>query len=118
MKKKRSEGFFGLHFDFHAGTDDDNIGGNTTSEMISKIVDMTHPDFMQCDCKGHPGYASYTSGFDNTAPGLTKDALKIWRKITEENDISLYIHYSGVVDTLAAKQHPDWASLSYDGEIN
>lgn len=117
MKKKRSESFFGLHFDFHANTECDCIGENTTPEMIQTIIDDVRPDFMQCDCKGHPGYASYGTKLGNAAPGLKKDALKVWRKVTEDNDIPLYMHYSGVIDTFAAKLHPEWATKNPDGSL-
>ncbi len=117
MKKKRSEGFFGLHFDFHAGKENKNIGKNTTLEMITEIIDTVHPDFMQCDCKGHPGYASYATKLGNSAPGVTEDALKIWRKATEENDVSLYVHYSGVVDNAAVEKNPSWGACDNNGKF-
>ena len=37
--KKRSEGFFGLHFDFHAGADCTEIGKTVTEEMIKEIIE-------------------------------------------------------------------------------
>lgn len=118
MKIKRKDSFFGLHFDFHASEYTENIGENTTEEMITKIIDTANPDFIQCDAKGHPGYASYKTKLGNAAPGITKDALKIWRKVTNERDIPLYVHYSGMVDDCAAKAHPDWACRRENGEVS
>ena len=37
MKIKRKDSFFGLHFDFHASEYTENIGENTTEEMIKEF---------------------------------------------------------------------------------
>ena len=55
----RAESFFGAHFDFHASNETPNIGANTTPEMVQAIIDAFHPDYLQVDCKGHPGFSSY-----------------------------------------------------------
>ena len=41
---RRDESFLGIHFDFHAGASDKNIGANTTPKMVETILDMLHPD--------------------------------------------------------------------------
>ena len=117
MKKKlrRCESFFGMHFDFHASTDNDSIGANTTAESIQKIIDETGPDYIQTDCKGHPGYASYPTSLGNAAPGVKADALKIWRDVTDRNGVGLYVHYSGVWDTFAIKRNPSYARIDENG---
>lgn len=115
VTKKRSESFLGMHFDFHAGPKDRNIGADTTPELIQEIIDRVHPDYIQCDCKGHPGWSSYPTKVGNAAPGIVKDALKVWREVTARNGVSLYMHYSGVWDTAAVTAHPEWAVLSVDG---
>ena len=106
-KLKRKDSIFGLHFDFHAGEKNVPIGNTTTEEMVQKIIDDIKPDFIQCDSKGHPGYTSFPSKLGNNAP-IEKDILKIWREVTEKNDVALYTHYSGVVDIKATKEHPEW----------
>jgi hypothetical protein len=116
--KKRSEGFFGLHFDFHAGSDCTEIGKNVTDEMIHEIIETLRPDYIQCDCKGHPGYSSYKTKAGNPAPEFVKDQLKIWREVTKEYDITLVMHYSGVWDTRAIELHPEWAVINEDGSQN
>jgi hypothetical protein len=73
IMKKRSEGFFGLHFDFHAGADCTEIGKTVTEEMIREIIETLRPDFIQCDCKGHAGYSSYQTKVGTPAPGFVKD---------------------------------------------
>jgi hypothetical protein len=67
---KRAESFLGIHFDFHAGPDCTEVGKNTTPAMIDSIIDLVHPDYLQCDCKGHPGYSSYPTQVGNPAPGF------------------------------------------------
>ena len=53
---KRSESFLGIHFDFHAGDDNNEIGKYTTPEMIAEVMRKVQPDYIQCDCKGHRGF--------------------------------------------------------------
>ncbi|MBN2001659.1 hypothetical protein JW935_29225, partial [candidate division KSB1 bacterium] len=93
---KRSEAFLGVHFDFHAGNDCNHIGQNVDREMVEYILDMAKPDYVQCDCKGHAGFSSYPTKVGNQAPGFVRDPLKIWRQVTAERGVSLYVHYSGV----------------------
>ena len=56
---KRKDSFFGVHFDFHAKDDETPVGRNTTPEAIRAIVETVQPDFIQFDCKGHPGLSSF-----------------------------------------------------------
>jgi len=115
-RKKRSECFLGIHFDFHAGEDNYEIGVYTTAEMIRTILEKVQPDYVQTDCKGHPGYSSYPTKVGNPAPGISADALKIWRQVTAEKGVGLYMHYSGVWDNQAVKHHPEWARIDEDGK--
>jgi hypothetical protein len=48
---KRADSFFGIHFDFHAGPDNPEIGRNTTPEMIESILDAAHPDYIQVESR-------------------------------------------------------------------
>ena len=113
--KKREDCFVGMHFDFHASDDCTEIGKSTTPEMIQHIIDTVHPDFIQCDCKGHRGLSSYPTKVGNPAPGFVKDNLRIWRDVTLKNGVPLYMHYSGVWDTEAVSKHPEWAATKSDG---
>ncbi|MCZ7638717.1 MAG: hypothetical protein M5U12_23260 [Verrucomicrobia bacterium] len=70
---KRSEAFLGIHFDFHAGPDCTEVGKNTTRAMIEAILDQVKPDYLQIDCKGHPGFSSYPTKVGNPAPGFVGD---------------------------------------------
>jgi len=114
-KLRRDESFLGIHFDFHAGADCNEVGIHTTPAMIDSIIDMVHPDYLQTDCKGHPGYTSYPTKIGNPAPGIIGDPLKIWREVTERRGVGLYMHYSGVWDTRALELHPEWAAVKADG---
>ncbi|MCL2813235.1 MAG: hypothetical protein FWD23_01400 [Oscillospiraceae bacterium] len=116
--KKRSEGFFGLHFDFHAGADCVEVGKNVTHEMVREIIETLKPDYIQCDCKGHAGYSSYQTKAGNPAPGFVGDQLRIWRDVTKEYGIPLTVHYSGVWDMKALELRPEWAAINEDGSPN
>ncbi len=112
---RRENSFFGLHFDFHAGPDCNEVGKNVDREMVESILDMAQPDYIQVDCKGHAGYSSYPTKVGNQVPGYVKDTLKIFREVTAERGVALYLHYSGVWDTRAMQLNPEWAVINADG---
>jgi hypothetical protein len=114
----RAESFLGIHFDFHAGQDCTAIGKNTTREMIESVIDQVHPDYIQIDCKGHPGLSSYPTKVGNPAPGFVGNPLRLWRQVTAERGVALYMHYSGVWDSEAIRRNPDWGVVNADGKIN
>ena len=113
---RRAESFLGIHFDFHAGPDCTNVGARTTREMIAAIIDRVKPDYIQIDCKGHPGYSSYPTQVGYPAPGIVGDPLRVWRDVTREKGVALFMHYSGVWDGRAVALHPDWAARGADGK--
>lgn len=115
---RRADSFLGIHFDFHAGTDCTEIGKNTTRAMILEILDSVKPDYVQIDCKGHPGLSSYPTRVGNRAPGFVGDPLKLWREVTAERGVGLYMHYSGVWDSEAIRLHPEWGAVNADGSVN
>lgn len=115
-KLRRADCFFGIHFDLHATEDIDNAGETLTPAMIDTFLTKVRPDFIQIDCKGHPGISSYPTKAGNPVKGFQKDPLKLWREITEKNKVGLYMHYSGVWDGKAATDHPDWAVVKASGE--
>jgi hypothetical protein len=84
--------------------------------MVEEIIAQVHPDYIQCDCKGHRGLSSYPTKVGNPAPGFVKDPLRIWREVTAEHGVALYLHYSGVWDTEALKHHPSWARIDEKGK--
>ena len=111
----RAHSYFGLHFDFHAGPDCNEVGKNVNESMVNNLIDKVKPDFIQVDCKGHPGYSSYPTKVGNPVPGFVRDQLRIWRKVTASRGVSLYLHYSGVWDSRAIELHPHWAAIGPDG---
>jgi hypothetical protein len=113
---KRSESFLGIHFDFHAGDDCTEIGKNTTRAMVENIINQVQPDYLQIDCKGHRGLSSYPTQAGNPAPGFVGNPLRLWRQVTDERGVALYMHYSGVWDSEAIRQHPDWAVVNANGK--
>lgn len=112
---KRAESFLGIHFDFHAGPDCKEVGRNTTRAMIENIIDRVRPDYLQIDCKGHPGYSSYPTKVGNPVPGFVGDPLRLWREVTAQRGVALYMHYSGVWDGHAVK-NPGWAAADASGK--
>ena len=115
---RRENSFFGLHFDFHATKNDNRIGNTFSAETIDSMLTLIKPDFIQVDCKGHPGISSYPTKVGNPAPGIVKDVYKIWREVTAKHGVGLFVHYSGVIDNEAVKKHPDWAAINRDGKIS
>ena len=115
MRKMRKDCYFGLHYDFHAQDDMENIGGDFNERGFIRILDGVKPDYVQFDSKGHRGLTSYPTKFTNAAKGITGDMLKEVRRLTAERDIALLVHHSGVYDDEALKQHPDWAQVT-DGK--
>ena len=46
------------------------------------------------------------------------DPLRLWRQVTAERGVALYMHYSGVWDSEAIRRHPDWGVVNADGKTN
>lgn len=112
---RRADSFLGIHFDFHAGPDCTEVGKNTTPAMIENIVRLVHPDYLQIDCKGHPGYSSYPTRVGQPVPGFVGDPLRVWRDVTARHGVALYLHYSGVFDSHAVLR-PGWAAVDAAGK--
>mgnify|MGYP002587180751 CR=1 FL=1 len=108
--------FFGLHFDIHANAADQHLGRDVTVDHLLEQFQKIRPDFVQCDCKGHPGYASYPTKVGVPAPGIEKDALRVWREATKRLGIPLVMHFSGVWDQAAVERHPEWARVPSERE--
>lgn len=115
---KRADSFLGIHFDFHAREDCKETGKNVSPEMVEHIIDLVKPDYVQCDCKGHPGFSSYPTKVGNPVPGFVRDQLKIWRDVTAERGVALYMHYSGVWEGEVVRQFPEWAAVNADGSTH
>ena len=115
-KLKRADCFFGVHFDLHASEDIMDAGKTLTPEMIDTFLTKVKPDFIQIDCKGHPGISSYPTKVGFHVKGFEKDPLKLFREITEKNKVALFMHFSGVWDGKVVSEHPDWAIIKANGE--
>ena len=115
-RKRRSECFLGMHSDFHAKPEDGLVIGATLCEAdIREICESYKPDFIQIDCKGHPGYTSYPTALGNGMPHFACDPLEVWRRVTKEHGISLYMHFSGVYDIKYCTEHPEDRVINADG---
>jgi alpha-L-fucosidase len=108
--------FFGIHYDLHANAGDTELGRELTAEHLRERLLRVRPDWIQADCKGHPGYTSWPTDVGSASPGVVKDALRIHRDVTAELGIKLGMHYSGVWDSRAIELHPDWARRDQNGQ--
>ncbi|HVX66608.1 MAG TPA: alpha-amylase family protein [Bryobacteraceae bacterium] len=116
-RKKRSDSFFGLHFDLHPGPEDPALGRDVSAAMVEKLLAAARPDFVQYDSKGHVGWLAWPdSKVGPSAPHIVNDSLAVWRKATEREGVALYIHFSGVWDSQAVARHPGWARLDPAGK--
>jgi len=114
--KPRSDCFFGVHFDFHATSADNNIGGSLTTEMVNSFLTRVKPDYIQVDTKGHEGISSYPTKAGVAARRIVKDPLSMFRANTSKLGIGMYSHFSGVIDAEAVRDHPEWARVNNDGQ--
>ena len=108
---------FGLHFDFHANPEGcpDPIGGTLKEDDIREICRSYKLDFLQVDCKGHPGWVSYPTKIGNAMPNIVADPLKTWREVTREEGVELYVHYSGIYESRYCSLNPDGATMDESG---
>lgn len=113
---RRADSFFGLHFDFHAGMGDTEIGKTLTEGMIDSMLRAVKPDFIQVDTKGHAGVSSYPTKVGFSPGKFQKDPLRLFRDVTTRHGVALYVHHSGVWDDQAVKNHPNWARIGPDGK--
>ena len=117
-KLKRADCFFGVHFDLHASEDITDAGRTLTAEMVDTFLTKVKPDFIQIDCKGHPGISSYPTKVGFHVKGFEKDPLKLFREVTAKNNVALFMHFSGVWDGKVVKEHPAWAVIKPNGEVS
>lgn len=114
--KRREDCYFGIHSDFHAKPAEGLVIGKTLDESdMREICENLKPDFIQIDCKGHPGWASYPTLLGNAMPEFAVDPLMLWRKVTKEYSIGLYVHFSGVYEMKYCLEHPEEAVIDAKG---
>ncbi len=85
----RSKAFFGLHFGLHPNESDTALGMDVTEDMVGRLLARVNPDYVQYDCKGHAGWAGYPTKVGWPAPGIKKDSLAVWRKMTRQHGAGL-----------------------------
>lgn len=115
-RKTRAESFLGVHFDFHANPGAKDVGAGLTEESIRRVIEEAKPDYIQVDCKGHPGVASYPTDVGVNPASFAKDPLRLWRDVTAAHGVALYLHFSGIRDHAAVQSHPEWARLDEKGK--
>ena len=105
-----------IHFDLHPNKSDTVLGRDVSEENIRAFLRRVRPDFIQYDCVGVPGYSGYPTKVGWPAPGIVKDSLAVWRKVTREERVALLIHYCVLWNQAAVEHHPDWAVVNANGE--
>ena len=104
-RMRRRDAFFGLHFDLHANARDTELGAETTEENIRELIERVRPDWVQWDCKGHPGYTCWPTEVGRTSPGVVRDSLAILRKVSAE----MGGNAGAVSSTRRRRGAPEWA---------
>ncbi|MBS1370001.1 MAG: hypothetical protein HPZ91_08625 [Lentisphaeria bacterium] len=99
----------GMHYDLHAGVGD-TLLGTRIDDSLSELLRELGVDFVQTDCKGHPGVLSWFSKLPESTipPGLRADALAGWREQTRKLGLPMHCHYSGIWDRAAGARFPGW----------
>jgi hypothetical protein len=110
--------YFGMHYDLHAGTSDTELGLRANPRYLVPMLKLLGADFVQTDCKGHPGYTSWYSKVPeaSVSPGVKKDAMRGWRAATRQLGLPLHCHYSGIWDDAAGAKHPEWCRVDAEGK--
>jgi hypothetical protein len=109
--------YCGLHYDLHARLEDTVLGTRCDERELVPMLQLMGPDWVQTDCKGHPGYLSWFSKVPGAAipTRLKQDALKKWRAATRKLGLPLHCHYSGIWDKAAGERHHDWCVVPAPG---
>ena len=115
--KKRKDSFLGIHSDFHATPAFGTVGATLREEEIREVCRLLKPDFWEIDSKGHPGWASYPTALGNAVPSIAFDTLEMWRRVTRDEGVALYLHYSGLWDINYGTKHPEECVVNADGSI-
>ena len=107
------ESSFGYHTDLHLGDIDLDAGAEANPDILEKNLRELMPDWVQVDGKGHRGYTCWFSKVPDAsvAPHLHHDAVAAWREATRRLGVQLVVHYSGILDLMAGKKHPEWLAV-------
>jgi hypothetical protein len=117
-KLRRSDSYWGLHFDHHSELIDMHLGKTLTEGMVDSLLKAARPDYIQVDCKGHPGISSYPTLVGQQAASYDKDPLALIRKVTEAHKVALFVHYSGVIDNNYVRLHPEQGRYTPEGNCD
>ncbi|MBD3322425.1 MAG: hypothetical protein GF350_15090, partial [Chitinivibrionales bacterium] len=111
--------YVGLHYDLHAHHNEPEMGRCTDIKTLVPQIKRLGVDFVQTDCKGHPGYTSWFSKTPGASISskMKKDPLQGWRKATGALGLPLHCHYSGIWDAAATKKHPSWSVVNPYADI-
>lgn len=117
-KLRRADSYWGLHFDHHSELNDTHLGKTLTEGMVDSMLKAARPDYIQVDCKGHPGISSYPTLVGQQAASYDKDPLALIRKVTDAGNVALFVHYSGVIDNNFVRLHPEEGRYTPEGKCD
>lgn len=109
-KENRLRLRLGFHHDLHASEKDRGLGSKVDVRALARQFGRLAVDWVQTDCKGHPGLTSWPSKLPDASicPGLGSDLLGAWSRAAALAGLPLVAHYSGVYDSAAIARHPEW----------
>ncbi len=108
-------GCFGIHYDLQPDSADPLWDKDVTADMLRDAWTKIRPDWIQCDCKGSAGLATYPTKVGYPKPGLQNDPLRIHRQVTRELNLPLMVHFVGIWDLAASSHHRDWTRRDASG---
>jgi len=111
-------GKFGIHYDLQPDSADPRWLKDVTAENLRTQWQKVKPDWIQCDCKGSAGLASYPTKVGRPKPGLTNDPLRIHREVTRELGLPLLVHFCGIWDLAASVEYRDWTRREAGGHAD
>lgn len=111
-------GCFGIHYDLQPDSGDPVWERDLTPEVLRSAWKKIRPDWIQCDCKGSAGYATYPTKVGYPKPGLKNDPLRIHRDVTRELGLPLLVHFCGLWDLAASTHHRDWTRREANGRAD
>ncbi|MBQ0105496.1 MAG: beta-galactosidase trimerization domain-containing protein, partial [Armatimonadetes bacterium] len=106
-----------MHFDLHVGLEEKGLAAEITHENLKEALLIINPDWIQCDCKGHPGITGWPTEYGTMSHGAVKDPMRIHADVCHELGIKLGMHYSGVIDNQACTLHPEWEAQAPANEV-
>jgi len=113
--KPRRDGLSGICLDLAPRAADSKIRSEISCGHIRQCLQEVHPDSEQFVFNGRGGWQDfYPSLISRSSRGNVQDSLALWRRVTAQAGVNLFIHCSGPWDSLRPKYLASWARLQRD----